>query len=128
MPVENSLLHGGIGVLQICSGVVTAQDLMTADNELLAKPKQFAECRYAIVDFTSICRMNISASDVRQLADLDLRMAAVQPHLAVAVVAPTDVAFGMSRMWQVVAEKTGWEIAIFRSREQAEDWVGQKSE
>jgi hypothetical protein len=99
-------------------------DFIAADMELLAMPEQLAKCRYVIMDFTSISRMNISASDVRQIADLEVRMAAVQPHVAVAVVAPTDVAFGLSRMWEVLAEKTGWETMVFRTRQEAEDWVG----
>jgi hypothetical protein len=80
------------------------------------------------MNFTSISRLNISASDVRQIADLELRMADVQPHASVAIVAPTDVAFGMRRMWQVLTEKTGWETMVFRTRQEAEDWVGRKVE
>jgi hypothetical protein len=128
MSVETVFLHGGVSVHRIASGDVTGQDFVAADNELLAMPEQLARCRYVIMDFTSISRMNISGADVRQIADLEQRMAAVQPHVTVAIVAPTDVAFGMSRMWEVLAEKTGWETMVFRTRPEAEEWVGQKSE
>jgi hypothetical protein len=128
MPVDIAFLHGGIGALISCSGDVTAQEFIDADNQLLAVPKQFAECRFVIVEFTSISSFNVSASEVRRFVDLDIRMAAIQPRLVVAVVAPTDVTFGMSRMWQVMAEVTGWEIMVFRTRQKGEDWVRQKSE
>jgi hypothetical protein len=128
MPYKIAFLEGGIGLLKTFSGDVTAQDFITAENELLSIPQQVAACRYAIADLTSVCSMNISASELRQLSDLNARMAAVQPRLAVAVVAPMDVAYGLSRMWQVLAEKTRWEIMVFRTRAEGEDWARQRSE
>jgi hypothetical protein len=123
MPVELTFLPGDIGLLYVCSGEATAKDFISANCQLLAVPNQFAACKYAIVDLTYISSLSVSASELREVADLNMRMAAIQPHLAVAVVAPTDFAFGMSRMWEVMAEKTGWTIMVFRTRAEGEDWV-----
>jgi hypothetical protein len=120
---ELTLLPGDIGLLYVCSEEVTAKDLISANCQLLAVPNQFAACKYAIVDLTYISNLSVSASELHEVADLNMRMAAIQPHLAVAVVAPTDLAFGMSRMWEVMAEKTGWAIMVFRTRAEGENWV-----
>jgi hypothetical protein len=43
-----------------------------------------------------------------------------------AVVAVTDVLYGMSRMFQVFAEKWFREILVFSSRDEAEAWLGRR--
>ena len=43
-----------------------------------------------------------------------------------AIVAPRDLEYGLSRMWQAFVEDNGWETMVFRSREQAEEWVREK--
>jgi len=48
--------------------------------------------------------------------------------MRVAVVAPLDFGFGLFRMWEVFAEKTGWRISVFRSRALADPWVQRTSE
>jgi hypothetical protein len=45
------------------------------------------------------------------------------PRAVVAVVAPGDTVFGMARMWQAFANKTGWEIEIVWSKPAATVWL-----
>jgi hypothetical protein len=47
----------------------------------------------------------------------------VSPGARVAVIAPTDMLFGVSRMWGVFVEPSGMEIQVFRLRAAAEQWV-----
>jgi hypothetical protein len=124
MPVELVSLHGGIGVLFICSGDVTAKDILDAKVLLLASSIR-ETCKYAIVDLASVSNLEISASEVRDLADVDKRVAGqVRPGLIVSIVAPTNLAFDLSRMWQVLSEV--WETVIVRTGKEAEAWIRQK--
>ena len=54
MPVDIAFLDGGVGALKSCSGDVTAQELISADNQFLAAREQFAACRYVLADFTFV--------------------------------------------------------------------------
>jgi hypothetical protein len=42
---------------------------------------------------------------------------------AVAIVAPSDLAFGIARMWEAFAEVTRWNTHVFRSRAEADPWL-----
>jgi hypothetical protein len=44
--------------------------------------------------------------------------------LRVAMVAGDDYAFGMFRMWELQREDLGYEVRVFRSREEACAWLG----
>jgi hypothetical protein len=127
MSVDVASIQAGTGLLLICSGEVTSKDLIDAKKRLKVSPQRIHECRYAIVDFVLVSELKLSASEVRELAEQDIRIAALLvPGLVVAVVAPTEATFGLSRMWQVLAETTGWETTVVRTREDGQDWIQQK--
>jgi hypothetical protein len=44
-------------------------------------------------------------------------------ELVTAVVAPYDVGFGMSPMWEMLTEGPGWFTRAFRTRPEAEAWL-----
>ena len=39
------------------------------------------------------------------------------------LVAPADVAFGLARMWEILAEGIGWQTQVFREPAAAEAWA-----
>ena len=64
--------------------------------------------------------------EVRTIVEQDERLAAVVPELVTAIVAPHDLGFGMSRMWEMFTERLGWSTRTFRSRPEAELWLRQE--
>ena len=44
----------------------------------------------------------------------------------VAAAAPTDAGFGLGRMWEVLAEETGWPTLIARDMSEAQKWLREK--
>jgi hypothetical protein len=128
MPVNVASMQNGAGLLFICTGNVTAKDLLGAKDRLLETPTRLQECRFAIVDLELASSLQLSPDEIRKIADRDRDLAAVtRPGLPVAVLAPNDVAYGLSRMWEVFVENTGWETIIFRTRKEGEEWVRQKA-
>jgi hypothetical protein len=128
MPVSVASMQDGAGLLFICTGNVTAKDLLDAKDRLLETPTRLRECRFAIVDLGLASSLQLSADEVRKIADRDRDLAVItRPGLPVAVLAPTDVAYGLARMWEVFVENTGWETIIFKIRDEGEDWVRQKA-
>jgi len=129
MPVETVALPDAMGLLFICRGVLSGRELVEATQGLLDSAPHRAPFRYGIVDGTNISRVaELSTADLRTLAEMHKRLADAHPKSGevVAVVAPLDVFYGLSRMWSVFAEGTGWEIASFRSRAEADAWIRQR--
>jgi hypothetical protein len=128
MPVSVASVPDGGGLLFICSGSITAKDLLDAKARLLKTPIRLQECEFAIVDLGLASSLQLSPNEVREIADRDRELAVfTRPGLPVAVLAPTEVAFGLARMWEVFVENTGWETIVFKDRAEGEAWVRQKS-
>jgi hypothetical protein len=59
-------------------------------------------------------------------AEIDKKASDTNPNIVVAIVASTDLQFGMSRVWQVYVEKSKFVTKVFRDREDAESWLKEK--
>jgi hypothetical protein len=78
------------------------------------------------------CLCDLSEASVRSVEAGDVRtfVATLRTHRQVysggrwAILAPTDLEYGMARMYLVLAEELGVEQEVFRSRREALDWLG----
>ncbi|MGH9760786.1 MAG: hypothetical protein ACREAC_08085 [Blastocatellia bacterium] len=123
MPYQDEHLDGGRGILRVWTGVVTASDVIAATADYYAN-EDWGKLEYVIVDYSGVTRLEVPAGAMRHVTDADGMIATSKPRLLVAVVASTDVVFGLSRMWQILNEQQiGWIAAVFRSRPEAEAWV-----
>ena len=113
-------------MLRTVTGAVTGTDFATADAALLDSPAALRVLRYALIDFGEATNFLATQEEIRRVAEVDHRIAELVPHLCLAIVAPRDLQFGISRMWQVFVEGTGWETAVFRDRREAEAWLFRK--
>jgi hypothetical protein len=126
MPIETEVLQNGTGLLLICRGTVTGKDKIEAMERLLAAPELVSHLRYIVID-QNAARVDLSAQDIRTLAELERRIAQLAPPGVVgAIIASRDVDYGMARMWQVLVEETGWETRVFRSFDEADSWLREK--
>jgi len=124
MACEVALLQNGCGLLFIASGLLTRDDLIECKNRLLASEAHTKQCMYGIVDLSAVSSMQLSASDIKEVAEHDQRVAAsIRLGAIVEIVAPTDSEYGLSRMWEILAERTGWETMVFRSRATGLAWL-----
>lgn len=105
------------------TGVVTAEDLCRA-TLALSKSKEVARrITFGFVDFEAVTRLQLDTADLRRLVEIDLQLAALVPDAVVAIAAPKDHMYGLARMWEVLAEETGWKTGVFRSSREACLWV-----
>ena len=123
MPFATEFIEQGRGLVLTGSGLITARDIHDVKTALLAQESLLRQVAYAIVDLKAVTELKLTAAELRGLVKLDLHLAKLLPHAAVAIVAAADHPFGMARMWEVLAEDTGWQTAVFRTRAQAEAWV-----
>jgi len=124
VPISIEGRQDGVGIIYHCYGHMTIGDFFQAGNGFLAYPEEIKKWRYAIVDLTSAGNMQISSDEIRSVVEQNKRIASIaHAGVILAVAAPRDLGFGLSRMWEILMEQIGWETMTFRSLEEADDWV-----
>src|SRR5262245_38319751 len=127
MPFSTTITPDGTGILRKGWGVITGAELAAAESELFNAPEiDLGKIRYALVDLSQVTEVRVSADEVRTVARVDEKLSTRNAALSVSIVAPHDVAFGLSRMWQMVSENTGWHSHVFRDRAGAVAWLRER--
>ena len=123
MALTMEFIDDGRGVLHVGSGVVSGAELIAAAGRDLAAAREGLPLAYGLVDLTDTTRFDALAGDIREVARINLALAGIIGRACVAVVAPQDVAFGMSRMWEAYMHAAAWETCVFRQRAEADAWL-----
>jgi hypothetical protein len=113
------------GILYTAAGSITAHQLFSALDQIQSLGKSGHRWTFCQHDFIAAGTLECSSHQIRNLAQTAKgSLTSIFPKgTAVAFVAPSDLYFGLARMWLVYAEETGWEIAVFRSRTESEHWI-----
>jgi len=114
MPVNVSVDRNRKLVITTYSGDVTDADVARQVSHIREQaPYGPAYC--AITDFTQVTQFNISSSEIRSVANSESPLGEAQ----MVMVAPSDVAFGTSRMFQALASRTRPNITVVRTLAEA---------
>jgi len=123
MTIEVKYLDDGIGFgLTVCHDL-TGQKLVDAVKEFSLSEKSLEKNRYGLVDYTPVENISLSRDDISTIAEWTNRASKIAPDRIVAVVASEDACFGLSRMWEILSRESSWEKRIFRTRDDAEEWL-----
>ncbi len=108
-------------------GHVTDVDL-TEHLACIVNDPAIAAPIHELVDLTEAERLDFSAARLQQLAAATVSHGERFRGMRTAVVAPTDVGFGIARMYELLADSLGSPItvAVFRTVEQAEAWLQER--
>jgi len=115
-------VDGGRGILRVWTGVITADEVIRATADYYAH-ENWKKIDYVIADFSGVTQVIGASDSVRDLVKADERISSLIPELAIAVVAPSDLLFGLSRMWEMLNQRIGWKLCVFRTRPEAEAWI-----
>jgi hypothetical protein len=80
-------------------GNTTGYEILNAKAQFFAHPFESSP-RYVLCDFSAVHAFDITRADVQRIVEQDREAARLHPMLAEAVVAPTPISYGMSRMWE----------------------------
>jgi hypothetical protein len=122
MAIQIKYVGDGIGVELLASGSVSGPDIIDAIKEIYSD-ERFGGMKYLIADKTDCTEYTVTPEDVRLIAALDIESAKINPDLIEAHIAPGDIQFGTSRMWQAYVSEGRPTSCIFRDRESALQWV-----
>src|SRR5215469_8259748 len=124
MPIQIEVRHNAMGVIYHCSGDLVIADFLAANQQFLNTPEEIRKWRYALIDLHAVESMNISYVDVSRVVTQNAEIAAKAiPGVILAVASPKDHGYGLSRMWEALVERVGWETMTFRSVADAEHWI-----
>ena len=123
MPATLTSVADGRGYLITGTGVLTAPDILTLKARVESDPAAPHDLAYWLVDLTGVTELRLSGHDVRNIVDINRRLARRMPAAVVAVIAPGDAAFGLSRMWEILAEGIGWPTGVFRNTAEAQAFI-----
>lgn len=106
-------------VLTRLDGVVP-EDEVEDHNRRLGENPRFRPHYRQLVDLTGLTEIAYDTGAVKRAAEKHV----FAPGARRAIVAPSDAAFGMSRMWAIQSEPVGQRIEVFRDMGAAKAWLG----
>ncbi len=122
MPFDIKYLNDGSGIELSGYGTLAGTDLIRANQDLYLE-MHTSQVRYHLIDFSSVTHFAVSPEDAHCCARQDLKAAAMNPTIIIAIVAPTKLAFGISRIWDAYMEASGLKRGIFTNRIEAMQWL-----
>lgn len=106
------------GVDIIFAGVVHVAEVITANHEFW-EHDYAPTFEYVIWDMTAVTQLDLSTAEIHRVADDDSHFAPGHRELIQVIVAPTDLMFGISRMWEAFTETADFASMVVRTRGEA---------
>ena len=122
MPIEYDIIMDNKLILAKGSGVITGIDVirhldaLAADNRYKAPMKK-------LVDYRTIDSIRISMNEAYSIAQKKIKLASIFKGERCAFVSPMDLSYASSRVHQALVDGTGLDTAVFRSIEDALEWL-----
>ena len=127
MPVEVHTINDGVGLHFIYSGELRHRENRRV-NGILTNNPQFENSRFSIIDNLAVTKHLITSAEIRTSADFCLQRSQVVPKYIVAVIAGSNLSYGLGRMWQMLSESMPWSVRVFHDDEadQVHTWISQE--
>lgn len=120
---------GGMGIASVidvgrgrvtsrAEGVVTAGELRGHQGEL-RRDERFASEFDHLLDLRGVTRFDVTTAEVREIS----RVRVFGEGSRLAVVAASDVGFGLSRMYEAFGELGEERYRVFRDMDSATEWL-----
>lgn len=122
MTITINYIDEGIGIEIIASGTVTGDEIIDAHEEIYS-PDNLKKQEYQIIDRTDCKEYLVSNEEIRAIAEIDKNAAQTNPNIVIALIAPTDLQYGISRVWEAYVEEALFKTQVFRDRTSAENWL-----
>lgn len=123
MPYVNAITDQGQGIVTTCSGVLTAEEFIGAVSSRYEPPEHLRRVRYIITDHSAVDRFDMDGDDIYRLVLITSAAARINRDIHLVSVAPSDVGYGLVRIWRSYADQLPWAIGTCRSRADAERWL-----
>jgi hypothetical protein len=127
MPVVIDINMPQQAVTLTATGTVHGDELVAANHAFFRdRLEDFRACRIWLGDYTQATLEQVEMGHLHILAQLSIDAARINPRLSVAIATNQDLSFGTARAWEGLADATGWNTMVFRSRELAQQWLDEQ--
>jgi hypothetical protein len=128
MPLQVQYLDQGRGVVFTATGMLTGEEFVRTNAEILSRDLVAEPYLYGLFDFDGVEAVSVSANDIREVASRNVAESVKMPKLVVAVHATSNLTYGLARMWEILVEQSGWTTSVFRDRSEAVAWLKKEVE
>lgn len=126
MPIEYRIDHDHRLVIAKGEGTLRDRDVFDYQRDVWSRADVAGYDE--LVDMSGVKHIKIpSSARVKDLADLAADMDPPQGSSKFAIVAPTDLAFGLGRMFEIyrgLNPRSNKQVAVFRTMKEALSWLG----
>jgi TPP-dependent trihydroxycyclohexane-1,2-dione (THcHDO) dehydratase len=123
MPYIASYVDDGKGVHKIGSGIVTGPEMFAAAMTDRSDEARARKLRYGLCDFSETTDMQVTPAQIRQLVEINRKMAELTPGGIVAIVAPGSLPYALVRLWHTLTDDLDWTRNVFHTRADAIAWL-----
>jgi hypothetical protein len=123
MSYTSHYVDGGKGVFKVGKGLVTSADLLLIAIQQAQDVEGTRGLKYGIADFAEVTDFQVTSDAIRQLVEIQRKTAQISQGAFIAIIAPGQVTYGISRIWQSFTEDMGWTARVFRNRADAIFWL-----
>lgn len=129
MPYEISVDNARHGLITTYSGELSNEEFLSCTQEKFNQGEEFLSkeyiesFKYSLSDLSAVSRIDIDMDTIKSNAALSEKALSMSTEGIMVVVAPTDLEFGLSRLWQTYAEAGSDRIKLFRTRAEADTWL-----
>jgi len=123
MSYDLEFLDDECGVITEYHGALTSEIIRKCTIERYASKERNENLKYILNDYTELISFDITSEDVITVAKMAVNVSKINKDIVIVGIMPTDLEFGMGRMWQAYADETGWNSLVVRSRSEGEAWI-----
>lgn len=124
MAIDYRYTDEGRGMIFTGRGVVDREQFDRLDTNTAIHDVKLL---YMISDLRGVDSMDLSAGEIRHIAEADLRNEAHKRDIVLAIVGESDVVYGLARMYQVFVDEASWKVKVFRDLEAAKAWINEQT-
>ncbi|HYP17146.1 MAG TPA: hypothetical protein VEQ65_08035 [Opitutus sp.] len=106
-------------------GSVAGAEIIAVNEDIVAHTFE-GPLRFVLVDFSATTACDITSRDVERNSEIDIAYAATHPAVDLAVAAPVDLLFNLSRLYQGLMHRTNIASIVVRTRREAVEWLRQR--
>ncbi len=123
MPFEIIIDKNGKRSVAKYFGELTASEILESIKERFSDIDKLKKFKIIIADYTDVTHFDTENADVRDYAEIYLKASAHNKDVIMIGIMPTDLQFGLGRMWEAYAQGMPWPHQIFRSMGEARVWL-----
>ncbi len=127
MPISKAEADGGLGCVFTVEGLLEDAEYFACLHEhLTTEFERFAGYRYTLFDMSEMGEIAVETESIRKVAALAEASAERNRDSVVAFVTPSQLAFGLYRLFDLSMGEHAWENRSFDKREDPERWLRER--